>query len=54
MHITSSPALHRPDLPEWRSEPHYSPSVAAALRSAYGYMYDRPNNLAAACALNST
>ncbi|HEY7019752.1 MAG TPA: hypothetical protein VH349_01470 [Ktedonobacterales bacterium] len=48
MRISSLPALHHPDQPEWRSEPHYSPSVAAALRSAYGYMYDRPNNLAAA------
>jgi tetratricopeptide (TPR) repeat protein len=48
MRISSLPALHHPDLPEWRSEPHYSPSVAAALRSAYGYVYNHPNNFAAA------
>jgi hypothetical protein len=48
MRIPSSSTLHFPDLPEWHVEARYSASVAAALRDAYSYAYDRPNNLAAA------
>ena len=48
MPTTSRSTLHYPDLPEWRAERHYSAPVAAALRDAYSYAYDRPYNLAAA------
>jgi tetratricopeptide (TPR) repeat protein len=44
MRIPSPSTLHSPDLPEWRAEPHYSPSVARALQAAYECAYDRPNN----------
>jgi tetratricopeptide (TPR) repeat protein len=41
-------ALHVPDLPAWRADPHYSPVVAAALKEAYAYLHAYPDNLPAA------
>lgn len=48
MRIPSPPALHYPDLPEWHSEPHYSPSLAAALCDAYALIDNHPSDLPAA------
>jgi tetratricopeptide (TPR) repeat protein len=48
MHMPSPSTLHYADLPVWRAEPHYSASVATALRDAYGHIFGHPNDLDAA------
>lgn len=44
----STSLLRAPDLPGWRAEPNYSPTVARALITAYEYLARFPNSMPAA------